>query len=142
MFQLIASCAQPAQPPSLAPQVSVQPTPPEPQEQLLQPAAAVSQPGTPQSSSTIARVPMEPIEPATLTEQRQQAASPPRDPRSARLPPNWRTAADDDGCVYYYHAITRYLPLSRRKCNVNLFQTSFHLLNISGECVRCCCRCK
>uniref|UniRef100_H2YKZ5 WW domain-containing protein n=1 Tax=Ciona savignyi TaxID=51511 RepID=H2YKZ5_CIOSA len=36
-----------------------------------------------------------------------KVASPPRDPRPPRLPPNWKSATDTDGCVYYYHAITR-----------------------------------
>lgn len=33
----------------------------------------------------------------------------PKDPRPPRLPLNWKTASDADGCVYYYHVITRYV---------------------------------
>uniref|UniRef100_A0A6F9DWB6 [histone H3]-lysine(36) N-trimethyltransferase n=1 Tax=Phallusia mammillata TaxID=59560 RepID=A0A6F9DWB6_9ASCI len=44
---------------------------------------------------------------STVSETASKAASPPRDPRPPRLPPNWKTASDADGCVYYYHVITR-----------------------------------
>ncbi|XP_038048720.1 uncharacterized protein LOC119722605 isoform X2 [Patiria miniata] len=33
--------------------------------------------------------------------------SPPSKPKTQQLPPNWRTARDQEGKVYYYHAITR-----------------------------------
>lgn len=33
--------------------------------------------------------------------------SPPR-PKVVRLPPNWKTAKDSTGKVYYYHTVTRY----------------------------------
>jgi len=37
--------------------------------------------------------------------------SPARDPHPPLLPPNWKTASDEDGCVYYYHVITRWVLL-------------------------------
>ncbi|XP_022104946.1 uncharacterized protein LOC110986919 isoform X2 [Acanthaster planci] len=33
--------------------------------------------------------------------------SPPSKPKTQQLPPNWRTARDQEGKIYYYHAITR-----------------------------------
>lgn len=35
----------------------------------------------------------------------QQEAAPPR--KSSRLPPHWKTAKDEEGNLYYYHALTR-----------------------------------
>ena len=46
--------------------------------------------------------------------------SPPPKPKSNRLPPNWKTARDADGKVYYYHSATRSDGLeSSSKCVVS-----------------------
>ena len=34
--------------------------------------------------------------------------SPPR-PKVERLPPNWKSAKDSEGKMYYYHSVTRYM---------------------------------
>ncbi|CAK8674987.1 unnamed protein product [Clavelina lepadiformis] len=85
----------------------------QPLQQNLQPVQQVAQPQTveiQQQQQTVLPVPT----PAVPDPKSQGAPpvpkgskSPPKDPRPPRLPPNWKTASDADGCVYYYHVITR-----------------------------------
>lgn len=40
------------------------------------------------------------------------------------LPPNWKTATDPEGKIYYYHILTRYVDKSSRAHNIYRYQCS------------------
>ena len=50
------------------------------------------------------------------TDPRDPPPPPPSPPRTKaiRLPPNWKTAKDPTGKVYYYHTVTRYHSLQAK----------------------------
>ncbi|XP_078621772.1 uncharacterized protein LOC144888019 isoform X2 [Branchiostoma floridae x Branchiostoma japonicum] len=80
---------------------------PQPQGVMIQPNVTYSQSGLVHTQV------MQPIQqqavmvtPQPMVMQPPDIPSPPK-PRMLRLPPNWRAARDQEGKVYYYHAVTR-----------------------------------
>ena len=109
--------------PTMQPPVAVQPPvaqQPAVQEQSgvipKQPEPSVAAQLTPTASSaaTLHETAIEPAPASNETPSETSSNAPssktlPKDPRPPRLPPNWKTASDADGCVYYYHVITRFV---------------------------------